>query len=166
MPEAEEHLFEITDLPQHCPGAPLPMIVSDDHVLQVFYYLPSRIGNAMAPESVTFSQASAPVAVVMFHGTWASYFGSPNDEALNGYPLYEKGLGPYATFEVLQSRWIASMARQNAVHPRHTDALFAGLRHFIMTFHDSTLEIVARSYDSKIVTGPMAVAVRESFIFS
>jgi len=34
----------------------------------------------------------------------------------------------------------------NAVHPRHSDAHFAALRHFVLTFHDATFECVAASY--------------------
>lgn len=38
----------------------------------------------------------------------------------------------------------------NAVHPRHSSANYDSLRHFIITFHDSTFECVARDFDSII----------------
>ena len=34
-------------------------------------------------------------------------FGYPNDEALPGHPLYEKGLSAYGIYEVFNSSWVA-----------------------------------------------------------
>jgi len=34
-------------------------------------------------------------------------FGGPNDEALGGHPLYERGLGRYGVYEVFNSSWPA-----------------------------------------------------------
>jgi hypothetical protein len=70
-------------------------------------------------------------------------FGYPNDEALPGHPLSNKGLEPYGVFEVLGSSWIQSMTKMNRVEfPETPDS---SQRHFIFTFHDSTFECIARS---------------------
>jgi hypothetical protein len=56
------------------------------------------------------------------------YVGPPNDESLHLHPLYRNGLKPYDFVEVLNS-------------PRAQ----SGLRHWILTFHGETLEVLARS---------------------
>ena len=166
MLSKEEYLCEILDLPQSCPGAPIPIIVADERDLRVFYYLPRHLAEAAEPGDTHSWESSRSVAAVLFHGVQASYFGWPNDEAIHGHPLYKKGLEPYAAYEVFESGWIATIARRNAVHHRHKDKLFADLRHFILAFHDSTLEIIAESYESRIVNGPVETAAQNLFLYS
>jgi hypothetical protein len=70
-------------------------------------------------------------------------FGMPNDEALNGHPLYGRGLEFYSVHQVVDSSLIKALERRNAVHPRHDPQLYLkGMKHFIFTFQDSTLECV------------------------
>ena len=164
MPSQEEYLCEILDLPPSCPGAPIPIIVADERDLRVFYYLPRHLADAAEPDDPQSWESSRSVAAVSFHRVEASYFGWPNDEAIHGHPLYQKGLQPYAAYEVLESSWIATIVRRNAVHHRHRDEHFADLRHFILAFHDSTLEIIAESYKSKIVNGPVQAAAQDVFL--
>ena len=69
-------------------------------------------------------------------------FGAPNDEILHGHRYSSKGLGHYSAYEVLNSDWIQELIAANRVHPRHNESLFNSNRHFIFTFHDSTLEFI------------------------
>ena len=39
----------------------------------------------------------------------------------------------------------AELCRQNEVHPRHKPSLWDGLTHWVVTFEDETLEVVAES---------------------
>ena len=80
-------------------------------------------------------------AVVSFQRCIKSTFGHPNDEAIEGHPLYHSGLEAYAIFEVLNSDWICEIDRQNRISFPNTS--YADLRHFIFTFHDSSFECVA-----------------------
>ena len=68
-----------------------------------------------------------------------------NDEALLGHPLYERGLRPYAAFEIENTSWVRALDKLNRVHPRHSPRLFAGLKHFIFAFHESVFECIAES---------------------
>jgi hypothetical protein len=77
------------------------------------------------------------VAIVRFDRVHAHYFGPPNDEALDGHPLRERGLLPYSQCEVQKSTWIANFEKVNRVHPYHKASLLDGYRHFIFVFHDS-----------------------------
>lgn len=87
------------------------------------------------------------VAIVRFVGCSAVMFGPPNDEVLHGHLLARRGLSYDGAFEVLHSSWIRGLAQMNRVHPRHQPERFASLRHFILTFHDSTLECVAHDVE-------------------
>jgi hypothetical protein len=84
------------------------------------------------------------IAVVVFTGVRSHMFGMPNDEALDGHPLFERGLGFYGAFRVEQSSWIRKLAAMNSVHPQHRPEAFDDLGHFIFTFKESTFECVAR----------------------
>lgn len=71
-------------------------------------------------------------------------YGGPNDEAHGAHPLAKFGLGIYGLYEVHDSPWIREMMIANRVHPRHSDSLFDGLRHFIACFKDVKFECVCR----------------------
>jgi hypothetical protein len=43
----------------------------------------------------------------------------------------------------------------NSVHPYHRPARYEELRHFVLAFHDSTFECVAKSYDFVLASGPV-----------
>ena len=112
-------------------GAPMPVIRSVADLLVVAYIcrdpeFPGWDGVA-APERPGLDVWSA---VLRFDGVAWHHFGAPNDEGLHSHPLYPVGLGFYGFCEVLDS-------------PRVPDG--SALRHWIATFHDETLEVVAAS---------------------
>lgn len=76
-------------------------------------------------------------------------YGSPNDEARGGHPLFKYGMGIYGLFEVKNSPWIREQMIANRVHTSHTDKMFDDERHFIACFKDVMLEVTCRSYDEK-----------------
>jgi hypothetical protein len=106
----------------------VPLLLAEDGELILAYLVESEADE---------------VAVVEFESVRAHYFGPPNDEALNGHPLYQKGLRFYRVYEVQNSSWIRALERMNRVHPKHQSGMFSRYRHFIFTFHDTTLECVA-----------------------
>lgn len=72
--------------------------------------------------------------------------GYPNDEALNAHPLYAIGLGFYGFHVVENSPLIADLDRRDQVHGQHVAGDYMKrFRHWIITFHDETLEVVARN---------------------
>lgn len=87
------------------------------------------------------------VALIEFKRYRSYKFGSPNDKALSGHPLYSRGLRAYGAFEVNGSSWIRELERMNSVHPRHSSERFKVLHHYVFTFHDSTFECVAEGYE-------------------
>jgi hypothetical protein len=80
-------------------------------------------------------------------------YGGPNDEAHAGHPLTKYGLGAYGLFEVENSPWISEMKVANRVHPKHSDSLFDGRRHYIACFKDVKFESVCREMTEVSLTG-------------
>ncbi len=80
--------------------------------------------------------------------------GAPNEEAIAGHPLSDRGLEPFAAFEIKQSSWIRQLEKLNSVHPYHDRERFLeSKRHFVFVFHDSTFEclpIVSRYPSSNL----------------
>ncbi|MER8399122.1 hypothetical protein [Mesorhizobium sp. M1348] len=159
---AGEALLPI-EVPPLSAGAPLPHVFADEDKLLVAYIVnktdPSFDGTN--PRSVSPVTNGQSVAILTAKPCLALQFGLPNDEALSGHRLYKLGLQPYAAFEVLNSSWIGSLEQANRVHSSHQPGLFSGYRHFIFTFHDSTLEFVAESFsmscrDGSVLTSLMA----------
>ena len=103
-------------------------------------------GNALVRYTVS-SQSGGGEAEVVFSRVRAFYLGSPNDEALNGHRLWGRGLSFYSFQEVVHSDWIADLEHRNRVHLQHSTKLFEGLRHFVITFKEQTLECVAPTFE-------------------
>lgn len=95
--------------------------------------------NAMRPEP-DGRRAAAGLALVEIRGCRLTQFGHPNDEALPGHPLYDRGMEGYGIYEVIHSSWVEKHLQINRVHfPNYQ---WTG-RHFMFTFHDSTFECIA-----------------------
>ncbi|MGI0134497.1 MAG: hypothetical protein ACREBW_06025 [Candidatus Micrarchaeaceae archaeon] len=154
---ANSKLIEIKNLPQSSVGAPLPSLLSSERNLFLLYYLQNTPENwdgktvRMVDVGTTES-----VGIINFAPYSAYKFGPPSDETIRGHPLYKSGLKPYSFFEVEKSEWIETLEKMNSVHPHHKKERFQTLKHYIFTFHDSTFECVARSYELEIKDGPMS----------
>jgi hypothetical protein len=103
-------------------------------------------GSALVRYTVS-SDSGGGEAEIKFSRVRAFYLGSPNDEALNGHRLWGRGLDFYSFREVVHSDWIAELERRNRVHSQHSTKLFEGLRHFVITFKEQTLECVALAFE-------------------
>ena len=106
--------------------------------------VPDAMIDELAPLTDGVPEDGETMAVVRFVGCRAHMFGPPNDEAFAGHPLAGRGLRPYGAFLVQNSSWLRGLERMNAVHPRHNPERFRELKHFVLTFHDSTFECIAR----------------------
>jgi hypothetical protein len=103
---------------------------------------------AMTEGSAALSYSSIQARVVVrFRGVESVLFGAPNEEALEGHPLHDRGLDSYRFVEVENSPWIAELERANRVHERHSVARYSRLHHFILPFHDSSFECVAEEFE-------------------
>lgn len=108
-------------------------------------YAAFLIFNAMQPRG-NGTRTDAGLGVVETRRCSLTKFGYPNDEAPPGHPLAEKGLHEYGVFEVMNSRWIRQLTEHNRV--QFPDTVDSSERHFIFTFHDSTLECIVESLEA------------------
>ena len=99
------------------------------------------------------------IAVVEFASCLITKFGYPNEEAIHGHPLYSQGLEQCSFYEVLNPTWLAEINDQNRVSFQKWEGYSA--RHFIVTFHDSTFECLARCMEIAVVNRPMDDVVPE-----
>lgn len=107
----------------------MPIILANDSTLAFGYSLADEAEERHAVFRIDFSMLK---------------FGYPNDEALPGHRYAQWGLAYYNAYEVFGSEWIAEIRAANRVAFPNFDGHFAELRHFIFTFHDTTLEFVSK----------------------
>ena len=158
-----ETVAQLEHFPRSSVGAPSPMVLASEYSLAVVFYT-EKIEAGWDGASVRMVGLDSPsehAVVVTFERPLAHVFGPPNDEAFAGHRLAAVGLVPYAAFEVINSKWIHDLERQNAVHPQHDKEHYLnGKRHFILTFHDSTFECVAQGYSVELVSQSVREAGR------
>jgi hypothetical protein len=154
---------ELVGVPRSSVGAPIPLVIADEHRVVLAYYLqessPDRDGQSV--RMVGPVDSAEPLAIVRFSFCYAHMFGPPNDEAFSGHPLASRGLRPYRAFEIERSSWIRRLERMNSVHERHHAEEFWKRRHLVFAFHDTTFECVCGGFDVRLGRGSISSAVPE-----
>ena len=146
--DEKDIVVKLDAAPQSSVGAPLPLLVSDEHKAVLAFYMEDMPeGWDGTTVRVISYDAEEPVALIEFTRCYAQLFGPPNDEAFSGHPLAHRGLQPYGAYEVLNSSWLRGLERMNAVHPHHKPERFWERHHYIFAFHDSTFECVANGFE-------------------
>ena len=145
--DRKDKVVELNNIPQSSVGAPIPVVLADEHLTIVTYYIQEDVDDEEA------------TAIVSFKRCLAFKFGPPNDEAFRGHPLSSRGLRPYSSFIIENSSWIRELEKMNSVHPYHSHKLFEDYRHFILSFHDSTFECIAEDYEYEILKGKISDAI-------
>jgi len=150
-----DRVVELEGFPQSSVGAPCPWVLSDEFVTVVAFYVEEKDPewDGTTVRVVNADSGGEKVAIVRFESCYASLFGPPNDEAFSGHPLARKGLRPYSAIVVDNSSWVRGLERMNAVHPDHRPEAFKDRKHFILSFHDSVFECVAKRYDVEFCEG-------------
>ena len=146
--DEKDRVIPIKDIPQSSVGAPIPVILSDEFVTVIAFYLQDTPDDwdGTSVRIVSKETEDEPLALVRFSFCYTSMFGAPNDEAFGDHPLADQGLKPYGAFVIENSSWIRQLEQMNSVHPRHKSERFWARRHYILSFHDSTFECVADGY--------------------
>jgi hypothetical protein len=159
-----DSLVELRNVPQSDVGAPRPMILCSEEKLLLAYHrqFPLNEDELNSARDGGEYEEDEACLLVKFNSWYAYTFGPPNDEALRGHPLFNRGLQPYAVFEVRHSSWIRSLETMNQVHRLHKPERFGKLRHFIFTFHDSTFECAALDFTWAKHAGGVSKVLRDS----
>ena len=146
-------------------GAPLPHLLSSGLRSFVAFYLEERDpdwdGTYVRMVDPT-DDAVESLALAEFKGAVAVKMGPPNDEVLYGHPLYGRGLGWYGAYVVENSRWLAELVEINRVHERFDPQTWEGRRHFLLVFHDETVEAIASDIEVRTVRTSMRALLAES----
>lgn len=114
------------------PGATTPVLIAGEHRTLIAFYLPDP--DVIEGKRVRTAELVRCISV---------QFGFPNDDTLQGHRLWGQGLTFYALHEVQDSTWIELLRSIERVHPAAPAVPFPDAKHFILAFHDSTLEAVA-----------------------
>jgi hypothetical protein len=142
-----DKLVETTNLPLASAGAPIPVILADEHTVVLEYYMQDGL--------IKDGEEVDQVAIVTFSRCLSYSSGPPNEEAISGHPLYKKGLRPYSFFRVNNSSMINRFKNMNKVHPYHNDSLYDDYVHYILCFHDSIFECISKDVTYEISTGTL-----------
>ncbi|MEM9078153.1 MAG: hypothetical protein AAGC43_14005 [Bacteroidota bacterium] len=86
-------------------------------------------------------------ALVEFEGK-TFRFGIANDEVFSGLPNYEQGI---EWAQIIQnSKWIEELKNIHRVHPYFDESKWKNKNHYLLTFKDEILEIIATSFEIEI----------------
>ena len=154
--DRKDKVIELGDVPQSSVGAPIPIVLADEHTVLLSYYLQDTPEgwDGTTVRVVSSETEGEPVAIVKFNWCYAHMFGPPNDEAFEGHPLSSRGLQPYGAFEIQSSSWLRKLEKMNSVHSYHDKTNFMeNKKHFIFSFHDSVFECIAKNFQVEIYTG-------------
>ncbi len=121
-----ERAHEI-DLPAMDVGAPSPVLLWGG-ITALLYYAPRA--------------RSDEVVILEFIGGLAAKCGPPSDESVMGHRLFGKGLEFYASHEVEDSEWLRELETKEP--HRASPGWIRSHRHYVFTFHDETVECLAR----------------------
>jgi len=146
--DERDKVVKLEDVPQSLVGAPLPIVLSDEHKILLAYIVEDTPSDwdGSSVRVVDPSTSGEPLALVEFRSYSSFMFGAPNDEAFEGHPLANRGLHPYGAFQIESSSWIRHLEKMNSVHPYHKPERFERLKHYVFAFHDSTFECVAEGF--------------------
>lgn len=123
---------------------PRPVLLSSLRTFVVFYLSVRDPVTGRTNPRLRGPRADHGIGVVEFKRMTSIKIGSPNDEVVRGHPLWGSGLEFYSAHEVENSSWITELMEVDRAHERFDESLWSGRRHFLLTFHDETLECVAK----------------------
>jgi hypothetical protein len=140
LPYAERVDLEVT----WDAGSPMPVVLSGLRTFVAFYLSAHDLPSGGSDPRVLDPRADHGIGVVEFKRMTSIKIGSPNDEVLRGHPLWGSGLEFYSAHEVKNSPWITELMQVDRAHEHFDESRWAGRRHFVLTFHDETLECIAK----------------------
>ncbi|MBU2489115.1 MAG: hypothetical protein KKA60_06965 [Proteobacteria bacterium] len=133
-------------------GAPLPILMCNDNKTFLTFYIDEPCPDWYGTYVTSVDPASpepASLCLVTFNGCLSSKLGTPNDEGQGGHALAGKGLEGYTAQIVVNSPWLAEVAKAENFRCE-------SLNHYVFWFHDSTFECLAESFNVEVCFEPMS----------
>lgn len=150
-PRQEDQVVLLDSIPHPAADAAEPFIVASGRRLILAYPIAEADFERFGP----FDPDDDPFCTVLFPDAVFHRLGPPGDIDLEIHPLAAQGLFGYSAHEVVTSSLAAEIAAVDLAGP--------ALRHFVITFQDSTFECVASDYTVVGVYGAGEIASREAF---
>jgi hypothetical protein len=150
-PQQEDQVVLLDSVPHPAEDAGEPFIVASDRRVILSYPIAESDFERFGP----FDPDDDPFCAVLFPDTVFHRLGPPGDGDLEIHPLASQGLTSYSVHEVMNSSLAAELAAVASTGP--------ALRHFLITFQQSTFECVASDYTVVGVYGAGEIAIREAF---
>lgn len=142
-------------------GAP-PKILASEGMLSLFYFVEQSPRGLSSDLTRRDTINDRGIGILKFDNYINFKFGYPNDEAIQGYPYYKLGLKPYSLFELNDSDWVANLLKIDSFNPMHRNDIFDDFSHYILSFHDSTFECIAKGYTAEYSDKSMAELLSEN----
>jgi hypothetical protein len=150
-PRQEDQVLLLDSVPHPAADAAEPFIVAADRRVILAYPIAEADFERFGP----FDPDDDPFCTVLFPDAVFHRLGPPGDVDLEIHPLAMQGLLGLSAHEVVNSSLTAEIAAVASIGP--------ALRHFVITFQDSTFECVASDYTVVGVYGAGEIASREAF---
>ena|SRR5690606_5599087 len=130
-------LVEIKNIIKMDNGGTSPIVISNENYLYLIFYKDiSQQSNNKYDDKY-----------IMKFDLYLKYnFGIPNNESLYHHPYNKLGIESYSFYELKQSPLLEEMKSIEKQHPYYNENNWLGYKHFIITFHDSMFECIAKDY--------------------
>ncbi len=165
LERGEECALPCPGVPQWDIGAPLPHVLSNGITTYLVYRVrvpdPAWDGSYATAIDPADARPSL-IALLTFPRCTSVKLGAPNDEVISGHPLYGRGLRAYGAHLVRNSRWIAELQRNNAVHPQYRPESWSKENHYLFCFHDEVFECIDSAFQVEQLTTTYADVVAQA----
>ena len=85
---------------------------------------------------------TAETTQVMFRHPAGVRYSDVNDEVIEAHPLAGRGLKPYGTFIVVNSRWLEELRACHSVHRQYDEARWMASQHYMLCLKDCLYEVI------------------------
>src|ERR1700730_7317211 len=147
----QDSVVLLGSVPSPAADASEPFVVANKRRVVVAY----RVAEADFERFGPFDEGDAPFCVLVFSEAAFHQFGPPNDKDLHAHPLASRGLRGFSAQEIVNSSLVADSWGLTASRD--------GLRHFVLTFQDTTFECVSADCTVACIYGNGDIAGREAF---
>lgn len=143
-----EKILNIDWAPKWDGGAPMPRVYNGNFKTYLTYVIANWEDKSIKDfRTLEHDDYKEYFALVSFEGK-SFKFGIANDEVFRGLPNYEQGI---ERAQIIQnSEWIEELKQINKVHPYFEESKWENQNHYLLTFKDEILEIVATGFEIEI----------------
>ncbi|MBT1706523.1 hypothetical protein [Chryseosolibacter indicus] len=145
----KEKVQKISWTPKWDGGAPMPQVFSNGQKVYLIYFIADwdRESIQKIEELEDNEEGEDYLALVEFEGH-TFRFGIANDEVFAGLPYYKQGIEWAQIID--NSKWIDEIKQIHKIHPRFDNDHWTNRKHYLLTFKDEILEVIAESYTIQV----------------